>query len=327
MKSQGKLYRIALPAALTAGLLLCLLAGGICFAKYLRQQIFVERTAQLNEITSQVRVNLTNALDAHWNYLTTAVNLLEKQRLTGEADAVNTIRELDQLLETDRYSSLLMLLDSQGNCYDARGNHGVWSDLDQISGGGTQYTFISDSYAFEGSYWAFVQKLEQPLPAGNSGLSFTHVVLLKDVYTLTNYYDSTAYGSQNETYILKSNGTRMHDSLSDSQTIQAYNVLKVLEGMEGQSIPDIRAAIAETDTISTNFFQNGTEYYYCLTSLAKYDTLLLFLIPADFVASGTVDMVGAVIQTLLLLAVVLLAMLNIAVIFFAQQQADRKSVV
>ena len=48
--------------------------------------------------------------------------------------------------------------------------------------------------------------------------------------------------------------------------------------------------------------RDGTEYYYCLTSLEKYDTLLLFLIPAEFVASGTVGMVGAVVRMLLIRA-------------------------
>ena len=61
-----------LPASLVLCLLLFLLVGGLYFTRYLQDQIFKERTTQLNEITSQVRVNLGNALDSHWNYLTAA---------------------------------------------------------------------------------------------------------------------------------------------------------------------------------------------------------------------------------------------------------------
>ncbi|MEY8386792.1 response regulator [Oscillospiraceae bacterium 38-13] len=114
----------------------------------------------------------------------------------------------------------------------------------------------------------------------------------------------------------------MHDDVSRGTTIQAYNVLKVLEEMEGQSIPDIRAAIAGQDTISTNFRFNGMEYYYCLTSLEDYDTLLLFLIPAEFVASSTVEMVAAVIRMLLILAVALLVMLILVSITITRQQTS-----
>lgn len=309
---------LALPAVLAVSLLLFLLVGGTYFARYLQRQIFVERTTQLVEITSQVQVNLSNALDSHWNYLTAAVNILRQEDLRSSKEIVDCVADLEGLLEMDRYSSMLMLLDSQGNCYDADGKHGVWSDIDQIAGGGERYTFISDSYIYQGGYWAFVQKLDVPLNTEDA--VFTHVVLLKDVHTLTEYYNSTAYGNQSETYILKSNGTRMHDETSQGNTIRAYNVLKVLQGMEGQSYSDIRAALREKNTISTNFYLEGTEYYYCLTSLEQYDTLLLFLIPARFVASGTVNMVGTVIQTLLFLAVVLVVLLVLAVAAVIRQQ-------
>ncbi len=313
---------LALPAVLAISLLLFLLVGGTYFTGYLQRQIFAERTTQLVEITSQVRVNLSNALDSHWNYLTAAVNILRQEDLRSSKETVGRITDLERLLEMDRYSSMLMLLDSQGNCYDANGKHGVWSDIDQIAEGGERYTFISDSYIYQGGYWAFVQKLDVPLDTEDA--VFTHVVLLKDVHTLTEYYNSTAYGNQSETYILKNDGTRMHDEISEGNTIQAYNVLKVLQGMEGQSYPDIRASLREKNTISTNFRHEGTEYYYCLTSLEQYDTLLLFLIPARFVASGTVNMVGTVIQTLLFLAVVLVVLLVLAVAAVIRQQGSAR---
>lgn len=75
----------------------------------------------------------------------------------------------------------------------------------------------------------------------------------------------------------------------------------------------------EKSTFSTNFTNNGVEYYYCITSLEKYDTLLLFLIPAQFVASGTVKMVGMVIRTLLVLTVILLVLLALAAVAVIRQ--------
>ncbi len=323
MKPLKKTYHIAFPAALAVCLLLFLLIGGSYFTKYLQARIFEERTTQLNEITSQVRANLDNALNFHWNYLTTAVNALEYENFNSVEDMARFIGDVEQLLETDQFSSLFMLLDSQGNCYDAEGKHGVWSDLDRISGGGSRYTFITESRFYDSNFWAFVQKLDTPIETGgDTAVVFTHIILLKDIHTLSEYYDSAAYGSHNETYILKSNGTRMHDNITEENTIHSYNVLKVLEDMEGQEYPDIREALTEKDPLSTNFRYNGTEYYYCLTSLEAYDTLLLFLIPAKYVASGTVEMMGAVIRMLLLLSLILVAMLILVVVSIIRQQSS-----
>ena len=254
MKPLKKTYHIAFPAALAVCLLLFLLIGGSYFTKYLQARIFEERTTQLNEITSQVRANLDNALNFHWNYLTTAVNALEYENFNTVEDMTRFIGDVEQLLETDQFSSLFMLLDSQGNCYDAEGKHGVWSDLDRISGGGSRYTFITESRFYDSNFWAFVQKLDTPIETGgDTAVVFTHIILLKDIHTLSEYYDSAAYGSHNETYILKSNGTRMHDNITEENTIHSYNVLKVLEDMEGQEYPDIREALTEKDPLSTNF--------------------------------------------------------------------------
>ncbi len=324
MRPKRKWRSILLPAALSAGLLLFLLAGGAFFAGYLQDQITAERNTQLNEITSQVRVNLNNALDAHWYYLTAAVNELTDRPLAPGEDAAARISAMERLLEMDSYNASLMLLDSQGNCYDADGKHGVWSDIDRVSGGADRYTFITDSYARQGSFWAFVQKLDGPVRNPEDGTAFTHAVLLKDVHTLTEYYDSASYGSRNETYILKSNGTRMYDGASNNSTIQAYNVLKVLEEMEGQPYTDLRTVAVEMGTVSASFFYEGVEYYFCIASLAKYDTLLLFLIPAEYVASGTVSMVQTVIRTLLGLAVVMVVLLILALAAISRQQTSAR---
>lgn len=310
-----------LPAVLlTVSCLLFFIIGGIFFTRYLQTQIFEERSTQLVEITSQVRANLNNALDSHWNYLTAAVNMVESKSFASEDEVIEYIGELEQILETDSFSARIMMLDSRGSCCDANGQYGVWEDIDRISSGADRYTFITDSYIYKGSYWTFVQKLRGTVRTVDGSDEFTHIILLKDVNTFSEYYSSNAYGGENETYILKSNGTRMHDENNSQNTIQVYNVLKALEEMEEQTIPDIREALREKDTISASFMLDGREFYYCITSLEQYGTLLLFLIPAEFVAPGTVGMVGATIRTLLILAVVTVIMLALAVAAVMRQK-------
>ncbi len=324
-RDQEQKRNVVLPAVLSVCLLLFLAAGGAYFTRYLQEQIFVERTTQLDEITAQVRANLDNALNFHWNDLTAAVNIIEQGEWPGQGDVSEMLRRLEELLAMEEYSATLMLLDSGGNCYDASGRYGVWADIDLIAGGADRYTFIADGFMPDSNYWAFVQRFREPITTADGAVSFTHIVLRKDVQTLTDYYDSGAYGNQNETYILKSNGTRMYDNTSQkTKIIQAYNVLKVLEEMEGQTHTDIRAELEEQDTVSDRFQYEGVEYYYCIASLPKYDTLLLFLTPAEFVAPGTVNMVGAVVKMLLIMGAVLLVMLALAAALFAMQQSSAR---
>ena len=325
---------IAIPVVLAVCVVLMLVIGGISFSRYLAHQIYEERTNQLVEVTSQVQTNLNNALSAHWNYLASAVSLMEMQEPDTVQDAASYIGEMKRILGLERYSARLILLDSQGSCYDMEGSRGVWSDISVLADDKERYIFISESLIYQGSYWNFVQKLDTPVTTKEDGVTFTYMALLKDMQSLSRYYDSSAYGDRNETYILKDDGTRMSRGLNEERMIQSYNVLSTLEGMEGQTYSDIRGALEQTDTISSNFLSGGVEYYYCITDLPDYDTLLLFLIPAECVASETVEMVNTIVRAQLILAAILLLLMILTVtsilrqrsssLMFMQEQASRK---
>ena len=323
MKPERKKQHIALSAALAiCFLLLFLIVGGVYFSNYLKHQIHEERTTQLVEITSQVQVNLRNALNTQWRYLTVAINVLDEKDLDA-VSAATCIARLEETIETDSHSSKIILLDNQGNCYDTGGRHGVWPDLGLLTSGEEQYTYISDSYAYDGVYWIFVQKLGAPLLSREDNATFTHVALLKEMQDVTKYYVSGAYAGENETYILKADGTRINGDLSQRKMIQSYNVLGALEEMGASGI---RTALEQADTVSSNFFRDGVEYYYCVTALREYDTLLLFLIPARFVATGTVEMVNTVIGTLLGLTAILLILMALAVASVLRQRSSARMV-
>ena len=313
MRLKSKESNITLPVVSAVGLLLVLVISGVFFMRYLEQRIYDERTDQLNEITSQVYANLNNVLSTHWDYLTFAVNMLDGYEMDTLQEAAAYISDLERVLETESHGLRFVLLDSQGNVYDTSGYRGLWPDVQILARGEERYSFISDSYIYQGNYWKFVQKLSTPIHLKKDDVSFTYIALLKDMQTLTSYYDSGAYNGHNETYILKSDGTRINEGLFQERMIESYDVLDTLENMEGQRYSDIRAALAQANMLSSNFIYNGEEYYYCIVSLNPHEAFLLFLIPARFVATETVEMVNTVVRTLLVLTSFLLILMVLAV--------------
>ena len=324
MNPKEKKWNITLPAVLGIGLLLFLVTSGIYFMRYLEQRIYEERTDQLNEITAQVFANLNSSLNVHWIYITFALNMLEGYEPDTIQDIAAYIGELERVLETDSRGSRFVLLDSQGNVYDTSGYRGPWPDIDRLASRDDQYSFISDSYIYEGNYWKFVQKLSAPIHVKENDVDFAYIALLKDMEAVTSYYDNGAYGGHNETYVLKSDGTRLNEGLFQNRLLQDYNVLDELENMEDQRYSDIRAALEETNMLISNFTYDGEEYYYCIASLSPHEAYLMFLIPARYVATETVEMVNTVVRTLLVLAAFLLILMVIAVAAALRQRSSAK---
>ena len=219
-----------------------------------------------------------------------------------------------------------MLLDEQGTAYLSDGPAGIWYDISHLLDGKKRHTFVSETDTIDGSFLAFSQELDTPITMGDDHVRFTHIVLLKDIQTVKQYYTTTTYGGSAATYIIKKNGTLAYFDADSDDVIGVRNIYKALEEAEyiqGRSFDMVKEQLDREGIVAANILLNQTEYYYCLTALNNYDVTLMLLIPADRVAVSTMDMMNATIrtQTIFISAMALLMLLA----FFSLIKVQRSS--
>ena len=100
-----------------------------------------------------------------------------------------------------------MLLDEQGTAYLSDGSAGIWYDISHLLDGQKRHTFVSETDNIDGCFLVFSQELVSLVTMGEDNVRFTHVVLLKDIQTVKQYYTTTTYGGSAATYFIKNNGT------------------------------------------------------------------------------------------------------------------------
>lgn len=304
-------------------------AGAGYASRYLGGLVYEDRKAQLDQVTIQLRTTLLNALNNQWDILEAAERIFveSSEPEESERDILMQTQRLNRLLDAERHDAFLMFLDEKGNCFDSSGRKGIWGDIDQIVDSDKRHTFVADSSNHEGVYWAFVSRLDRPVALAGRNSHITHLVWMKNIASIDQYYASETYGEKNETYILKENGTRMYDNTGSGDSISSYNVFKALREMEhlqGVSFEEVREYLTERGTACTNIRLNGREYYYSLAELDQFGTILMFLIPAEYVAPSTMDMVNSVIQIFLVITMILLmAAVMFVYLFGALQNRTR----
>ena len=306
-----KVKRYGFLVLLALGIAAALAAGAVVVRRHLRAQLYEERAAQLTQVTIQLRTTLRNALDAQWETLDAAEKVFSEGGCTvkSQGQIFMAVRRINRLMNADSRNSFLFLLDDTGNCYDSSGKRGIWGDINQITDNGKRHTFISDSATYDEVCWAFVSKLDAPVQLTDKGGTITHLVWMKEISSIDEYYDSQTYDGKNETYILKENGTRMYDNTGEGDSISSYNVFKALRSMKHLREKNFDAAyevLKNAGTVSTNVSLDGKEYYYGLADLEEYGTILMFLIPAQYVAPSTIAMVGSVLRVFFIFALVVL---------------------
>ena len=318
-----------LPVAFAIILVISLVLGIVIIRSSLMKLTIEERSNQLEEMVTQIQANLDSGLQAHWNLVAGLSNAAQGNHFKDSLDVSDNIAHMENDFCTDLYGCRVMLLDEQGTAYLSDGSAGIWYDISHLLDGEKRHTFVSETDTIDGSFLVFSQELDSPITMGEDHLRFTHIVLLKDIQTMKQYYTTTTYGGSAATYIIKKNGTLAYFDAEDDDVIGARNIYKALEEAEyvqGRSFDMIRQQLDRDGIVATNILLNGTEYYYCLTALKNYDMTLMLLIPADCVAVSTMDMMNATVRTQTIFMSIMAILMLLAVISFVSVQRSSQRV-
>ncbi|MDD6188508.1 MAG: ATP-binding protein [Clostridiales bacterium] len=300
MKERKQTTKYLLPAVF-AMILVVVLAFGILFMRNSLMKLTIEeRSSQLEEMVTQIQANLDSGLRTHWNLVAGLNNAVQGNHFENSLDVSDNIVHMENDFCTDLYGCRVMLLDEQGTAYLSDGPAGIWYDISHLLDGEKRHTFVSETDTIDGSFLVFSQELDSPITMGENHVRFTHIVLLKDIQTVKQYYTTTTYGGSAATYVIKKNGTLAYFDADDDDVIGARNIYKALEEAEyvqGRGFDIIKEQLDKDGIAAANILLNQTEYYYCLSELDNYDMTLMLLIPADCVAVSTMDMMNSAIRT------------------------------
>ena len=332
MQEWKKTTKYLLPVAFAMILVVFVVAGVFFMRNSLMKLTIEERSNQLEEMVTQIQANLDSGLQTHWNLVAGLDNAAQGTHFESKQELCDGIARLEKIFCTDMYGCRVMLLDAQGTGYLRDGPVGIWQDVSHLIGEKKQHTFVSETDAIDGSFLVFSQELDSPITMGEEHVRFTHVVLLKDIQTVKQYYTTTTYGGNAATYIIKSNGTLAYFDADDDDIIGARNIFKALKEVEyvrGQSFDTVKEQLDRDGIASANILLNQAEYYYCLTNLDGYNMTLMLLIPADSVAVSTMNMMNSTIRvsiTVMLVMAVLIALAFISVIIVLRSRQKMKIV-
>ena len=299
-------------------LITLLVLGGFYLRSFFMKQAEQERSSQLEEMSSQLRVNLHYNLETHWNLVASIKDYVNVQSFSSKEQAQQGIKEAEGIFHTELYGCRIMLLDAMGRGYTTDGEVGIWDDLKYLADGAVKHTFVTDTSNVKGTYLAFSHKL-QSTAASERGLRFTHMVLLKEISTIRKYYTTESYGGHAATYIINRNGTLAYYDADNEDILGVRNVFKALrEGtyVGSKDFATMREQLNNYGIATASVLLKDNEYYYCLAKMAEYDMTIMLLIPAEYVAVSTMTMLQSalriqVVFTVLLLGLVLLALISI----------------
>ena len=303
-----------------------LLAFFFLYHTYIQDIIYEERLNQMEEITRQMFQNLEDVIDSHWNRVTEECNYLRDANVQTTDELCRHMKKKYELSAYAMQRITLMAVDSEGGYYTESGNRGLFRDLDYFEESPEKISFVFDSMTDNQSEMVFVDRLPEPihLQNGEKKTTILYFGIVQDMEQLNPYFECDAYNGNNSVYVLDDNGFKLFNS-NQVELIKGHNVFSVLQNMKylhNSSFEKTKAELEEKGCSYSNAVLDGTEYFYGLKRMENAEWILIFLVPAEYVATNTLKLVNFVTIVIVIFTVIaaVCVMLGISFVMRRNQQ-------
>ena len=172
----------------------------------------------------------------------------------------------------------------------------------------------------------FLNHLPEPieLQNGEKKTIIRYFGIAQDMEQLNPYFNCDAYDGNNSVYVLNDNGFKLFNS-NQVELIKGHNVFSVLQNMKylhNSSFEKTKAELEEKGCSYSNAVLDGTEYFYGLRRMNNAEWTLIFLVPAEYVATNTLELVNFVTIFIVIftLIVAVFVILGISFVMHRNQQ-------
>ena len=322
---KAKNYRNLILGCCMTGIAM-LLAFFFLYHTYIQDIIYEERLNQMEEITRQMFQSLEDVIDSHWNRVTEECNYLRDANVQTTEELCRYMKKKYELSAYADQKITLMAVDSEGGYYTESGNRGLFRDLDYFEESPEKISFVFDSMTDNQSEMVFLNRLPEPihLQDGEKETSILYFGIAQDMEQLNPYFNCDAYDGNNSVYVLDDNGFKLFNS-NQTELIKGHNVFSVLQNMKylhNSSFEKTKAELEEKGCSYSNAILDGTEYFYGLERMENAEWTLIFLVPAEYVATNTLKLVNFVTIFIVIftLIVAVFVILGISFVMHRNQQ-------
>lgn len=210
-----------------AGVVLIMLIGVMlvanAFSRYTSAQLYQESCAQLSEITEQNYEKLSVVLDEQWRYTEALEALFAESAPASIEELARTLHGARLRLSPLDDSYRFVMLGSDNHFYTENGERRLWTAAAALDPKQHRQSMLVDLAEDEGNCMAFAYRLEQPitLRTDNGAVVLTHIILLKQLESLTGYFRCSAFNNQNVTFALQNNGVKMYADFAEDVLSQS----------------------------------------------------------------------------------------------------------
>ena len=273
---------------------------------YIDKTLYSERLSQMREVTTQLFSGLEDVVNNQWRATERQCRALEQEKPKTMDDFMAFLKEQAYLEDAEAVQSNVMAIDADGIYYTQDGQQGLALERDYLLSVPQRVSYVSNSMITDESRMVFLQKLDEPITLQNGSKQTTIVYygISQNMEELNPYFQCSAYNSYNSVYVVDEDGLKLFSSSSGDllKGFNVYNIFAKMDYLHGSSFASAKAELESSGLAYSNALVDGTEVYYALYQMENSAWTLIFLVPSEYVAVNTVDLINTTIRLVLIFA-------------------------
>ncbi len=295
----------------------------------LDNQLFVERSNHLLEITDKVADIYDITIARSWD----SVNTLE-QFLSMEGLQARTEDELMERLQgMSRFrasqDNIFLLLDNDFRYYASDGSKGYWKELPMMIENQSQTQELITTLPYQSNsltYLCFLKQLPEEFVLEATGRSITYVMMAVDLHSVNDGFSVDTFGSGGYTYIVNRDGRALFIPDGADSRFQAYNIVNALEDAEflhGGDFDDFRSSVQSLGSSVMEFRSDGINYFVACHSVGGEGWNTLMFVPTSVLGGSADHMLGSTRRIFLALGLLLILDFS-CLVFYLTDNRNRR---
>ena len=311
-------------------LVLAFVFTGVCaflgfYASYNDETLYAERLNQMQEVTTQLFSGLEDVVKNEWQTVAEKRHYLQQAHPTTPDTLFAAMKNQAKMAELDSAQCRLVAVDENGWYYTQEGRQGLLTEREYLISAPEQISFVSTAMTNSETRMVFLQRLERPivLQDGEDTITLQYYGIAENMEALNPYFECKAYDGKNSVYVVDDTGLKLFSSSSSGDLLKGYNVFTTLSSMKylhGSDFSDTMQKLKSNKIAYSNAVLDGTELYYALYKMDNSAWTLIFLVPSEYVAMNTVELVNTTMRLVMTFAVVLVFICGAAIFWLSHRQ-------
>lgn len=278
----------------------------LSYNSYIDKMLYAERLSQMREVTTQLFSGLEDVMKNEWRMVNEQCNSFENEAIQTKDDFLTYMELKSRQGAFDYYLTHMIAVDEDGIYYSDDEKQGLLGEREMLYAQPEQISFVSNSLTYDETRMVFLKRLDKPINIKDNGrtISIRYYGVTQSMESLNPYFQCSAYNGNNSVYVVDDKGLKLFSSGNDNylKGFNVYTILGNLDYLHKSTFDDAYREMTEHSIAYSNAVVDGTEIYYALYHMENAAWTLIFLVPSEYVAMNTVELVRTTIAFVLIFA-------------------------